>query len=189
MIKKWWPFAVGFIVIAGILTFALQQILVKTTLSEQEVITRVESLYNGKVEEVTKEDAHYNVIFADGSNVYEVQVDEEQGTFQDLNLILIRNDGAEVAVDNNAANQKSDANSSTAPNSEAGTSSTSATRITAQDAQSLALQQMTGELEEIEYFQSADGGYYIIEIDDGEIEASFQIHAITGKILSVVYDD
>lgn len=204
MIKKWWPAALGIIAIAVILTFALQQILVKTSLTEQEVINRVESLYNGKVEEITKNKSQYNVIFADGSKVYEVQVDEEQGTFQHLKLLLIRDDNMEVVVDSDDTKEDLNGNSNTesngasssptdqepnTSNSSEDTSTNNVTRITAATAQSLALQQMTGEVEDVEYFQSADGGYYIVELENEKIEAAFQIHAITGKILSVVYDD
>ena len=202
MIKKWWPAALGIIAIAVILIFALQQILVTTTLTEQEVINRVESLYNGKVEEITKNKSQYNVIFADGSNVYEVQVDEEQGTFQHLKLLLIRDDNTEVVMDdhvdtkadlnsnsNTASNGASSSPTDQGPDTTNSSETNNVTRITAAAAQSLALQQMTGEVEDVEYFQSADGGYYIVELENEELEAAFQIHAITGKILSVVYDD
>ena len=40
------------------------------------------------------------------------------------------------------------------------------------------------------YEKTNDGGYYLIEIEaaDGQ-EGTFQIHAISGKIMSVTWDD
>ncbi|WP_342508127.1 PepSY domain-containing protein [Sporosarcina sp. FSL K6-2383] len=58
----------------------------------------------------------------------------------------------------------------------------------------IALGQLKGEVEDVEFVQTSDGGYYLVEIDsdqddDHEDEATIQIHAISGKILSVTWDD
>ena len=55
----------------------------------------------------------------------------------------------------------------------------------------IALGQLKGEVEDVEFVQTSDGGYYLVEIDDDDQddEATFQIHAISGKILSVTWDD
>lgn len=243
MIKRWAPTFVGVVAVAGILMFSLQQIFVKTTLNEQEVINRVESLYNGTVEDITKNPHHYNVVFSDGTKVYEVQVDEEQGTFNDLTLLADRasssaseneqNNEALVENENNDFKDKQEVataeNGQTPPDSpkpnsssppantgstgtSTGSSSESASgstqsnqqtnptpapapqpakpvQISASSAEQIALKQMNGELEDTKFYNTADGGYYIVEVETEEQEAAFQIHAITGKILSVVYDD
>lgn len=61
--------------------------------------------------------------------------------------------------------------------------------ITAAKAQQIALKQLAGEVDDIEYVRTSDGGYYLIDIEAEEEDATFQIHAVTGKILSVSYDD
>lgn len=235
MIKKWTPLIVGIVAVTGILLFALQQIFVKTTLTEQEIINRVESLYNGSVEDITKNARHYNVVFSDGTKVYEVIVDEEQGTFRDLIFLADRagslttnneldeskfveneetgsTEKKEVATNeqeqtssiskpptlegdaNNSANSESNSDTSTSSelNSSQPTPALPATppvRISDSAANEIALTQLNGQIEDTDFYSTADGGYYIVEIETEEQEAAFQIHAITGKILSVVYDD
>ena len=50
--------------------------------------------------------------------------------------------------------------------------------------------QLKGEVDNIDFVQTTDGGYYLVEIEnDQDEEATFQIHAISGKILSVTWDD
>lgn len=68
------------------------------------------------------------------------------------------------------------------------------TLITREEAIEIALGQLRGEVEYVNFQQTDDGGFYLIEIeqdnDEGEdLEAVFQIHAVTGEILSVVWDD
>jgi len=62
--------------------------------------------------------------------------------------------------------------------------------ISEKQAMKIALGQLKGEVEDIEFVRTNDGGYYLVEIDDNkDNEATFQIHAISGKILSVTWDD
>lgn len=67
--------------------------------------------------------------------------------------------------------------------------------ITREEAIEIALEQLYGEVEYVKFQQTDDGGFYLVEIeqdddDDGDdLEAVFQIHAITGKIISVEWDD
>lgn len=67
--------------------------------------------------------------------------------------------------------------------------------ITREQAIEVALGQLQGEVEYVTFEQTADGGFYLVEIeqddDDGDddLEAIFQIHAITGEIMTVTWDD
>lgn len=61
--------------------------------------------------------------------------------------------------------------------------------ITSEDAKQIALSQLDGTVEYIVYEESSDGGYYLVEIDGDNAEKTFQIHAISGKILSVSQHD
>lgn len=234
MFKKYLFIGILSIVAAAVLFYALQQILTTTTLSKQEVINRVESLYEGQVEDIYRVDTHYRVVFTKGQDVYEVQVEEEKGTFQQLDLIAQRETNVAISsgesnkpnTGNSASDDESKTNSSsdkTANNSNTNstppskptqpidnkkpsstTSSSSSkpnntqapnkspaspVRISEATAKQIALNNMKGEIEDIEFFNTADGGYYIVEVENDNQEASFQIHAVTKKILSVVYDD
>lgn len=59
----------------------------------------------------------------------------------------------------------------------------------------IARAQLNGEVDDVEFVQTSNGGYYLVEIevDDEDDErgdgAVYQIHAISGKILSVTWDD
>ena len=72
-------------------------------------------------------------------------------------------------------------------------SSTKNTLITREEAIEIALGQLYGEVEYVKFIDNEDGGYYLVEIeqdrDDDDIEAVFQIHAITGKIMTIDGDD
>lgn len=67
------------------------------------------------------------------------------------------------------------------------------TLITQAQAIKIALGQLAGEVEDVDFVKQADGGYYLVEIeqdrDDDDLEAVFQIHAITGKVMSVKWED
>ncbi|WP_298826671.1 PepSY domain-containing protein [uncultured Planococcus sp.] len=63
--------------------------------------------------------------------------------------------------------------------------------ITRDEAVRLAKNTLDGELQEAEFVQTEDGGYYLVEIenDQTEQEATIQIHAIRGDTMSVEWDD
>ena len=67
------------------------------------------------------------------------------------------------------------------------------TLITQGQAVDLALGQLKSELvdevDDVSYEKTEDGGYYLIEIDTkDDREVTFQIHAISGKIMSVTWE-
>lgn len=53
----------------------------------------------------------------------------------------------------------------------------------------IALQQLNGEVDSVDYEETADGGYYLVEVETKDDEAVFQIHAVSGKVMSVTWDD
>lgn len=63
--------------------------------------------------------------------------------------------------------------------------------ITRDEAVRLAKNTLDGELQEVEFVQTEDGGYYLVEIenDQTEQEATIQIHAIRGDTMTVEWDD
>ncbi|OCS91642.1 PepSY domain-containing protein [Caryophanon latum] len=63
------------------------------------------------------------------------------------------------------------------------------TQMTSDEALRIATARFAGSVEQIEFVPSSNGGYYDIELEAGDQEVTMQIHALTGDILSVVYDD
>src|SRR5690606_26226610 len=52
---------------------------------------------------------------------------------------------------------------------------------------------MVGEVDDVDFVNSTDGGYYLVQIDidtdDDMDEVTYQIHAISGKVMTVTWDD
>ncbi|WP_339220406.1 PepSY domain-containing protein [Paenibacillus sp. FSL W7-1332] len=71
-----------------------------------------------------------------------------------------------------------------------GASEPPATMITKEYAIKLSLEKVPGTVEDVEYRESKSSRYYLVEIEraDGR-EATIQVHAITGKIMTVTWDD
>lgn len=65
--------------------------------------------------------------------------------------------------------------------------------LTEQQAIQIALRQLKGEVDDVDFVETSEGGYYLVEIEidveDGPDQATYQIHAISGKIMSVTWDD
>ncbi|KOY84190.1 PepSY domain-containing protein [Lysinibacillus macroides] len=61
--------------------------------------------------------------------------------------------------------------------------------LSAQHAIHIAQQQLEGEVDSVDFEETAEGGYYLVEIETKDDEATFQIHAVSGKVMSVIWDD
>lgn len=61
--------------------------------------------------------------------------------------------------------------------------------ITEQQAIQIALGQLAGEVDSVDFEETAEGGYYLVEIETQDDEATFQIHAVSGDILSITWED
>ena len=62
--------------------------------------------------------------------------------------------------------------------------------IKKQQAITIAKTQLNGEVQYTTYEETADGGYYLIEIEsEDDREAVIQVHGVSGEILSVTWDD
>lgn len=67
--------------------------------------------------------------------------------------------------------------------------------ISREQAIEIALGQLQGEVDYVTFEQTEDGGFYLVEIEQDDdhggddLEAVFQIHAISGEIITVTWDD
>lgn len=63
--------------------------------------------------------------------------------------------------------------------------------LSQQEAIAIAKETLDGEVQEVEFTETTDGGYYLIEIENEELdkEATVQIHAIRGETMTVEWDD
>ena len=179
--------------LAVLFIIAVRHITEDTSLSEKQIASRVEALYGGVVDNTIKQDDVYFVTFSTAQATYEVTVDEANGRFS--NLTLIHEQPAVVQDDTNdgettsAPQPDSQVEPSDPPKPSTPTTEHKPILLTEQQVISIASAQFTGEVEDVDFENAADGGYYLVEIDTAEEEVTVQIHAITGKILSVSFDE
>ena len=62
--------------------------------------------------------------------------------------------------------------------------------LSEQQAKDIALQQVSGDVDDIELKQSGDSRYYLVEIETREDkDAVIQVNAVTGKVMSITWDE
>lgn len=166
-----WLLLPAILIIVLITWTATTQITRETILSETQAASRVETFYNGHVQHSIKKGTHYFITFTTDFGVYEVAVDEENGRFSQLHLIQ------KTVPAENSPEEARKPEVQEQP------------RITHEQAQQIALQAYPGEIEAITLQQSADGGYYLVEVDSETTDVILQIHALTGIILTVSFEN
>ena len=203
------------ILVIGIISlsyYAYNQIMTRTTFGEAEIANRVESLFNGKVHEVTKRNEQYEVTFSKNDFLYEVTVDVTEGTFSKIELIkegknksqpIEKEEQAqtekqveeEVQVETETPVEKNTEENANLPEEEKANEQSTNEKtevvkpLTKQEVTKIARSKFGGEVEEIQFVDTNDGGYYNVEIENDEDDATLQIHALTGAILTITYDD
>ena len=151
--------------------YAYNQIISKTTFGEAEIKNRVSSLYNGEVQAIAKKKDQYEVTFRKNDYIYQVLVNEEEGTFSDLKVIK---EGAKKEID--ASEETPAEQEELKP-------------LTKEEVVKIARSQFAGSVDDIEFVATDDGGYYNVDLENQEDEATLQIHALTGEIITIKYDD
>jgi len=61
----------------------------------------------------------------------------------------------------------------------------SSTVISIERAKQIALFQLSGTVQSVTYKDTSDGGYYLVFVNGSNMDATFEIHGISGKVLSV----
>ena len=186
--------------------YAYNQIMTKTTFGETEIRNRVESLFNGEVQSIAKTTERYEVTFLKDDFLYKVSVDETEGTFRQITLLeegtAKVEEPEEQSVEEEtktekptkeeyAGNELPKEETMDEPTKEPiKTEQPEALKpLTPKQASEIARSKFYGEVDEIEFVNTDDGGYYNVDIDNGEDEATLQIHALTGEVLTITYDD
>ena len=190
--------------------YAFNQIITRTTLREAEVEKRVESLFNGEVKDVTKTNEQYKVTFSKNDFLYEVSVDEVAGTFSNIELIKKGNeekaekDQVPSEEEKSAVEQKIESEGEKTEKEQNNTEPPEVEEIeeqpkkdepeavkllTKQQVIQIARSKFNGEVDELEFVWTNDGGYYNVDMENEEDEVILQVHALTGEILTITYDD
>ena len=159
--------------------YAYNQIITKTSFGETDIKNRVSSLYNGEVQAITKKNKQYEVTFEKEDNVYQVMVNEAEGTFSELTVIK---EGAEQA-------EQTEITEETTPAGEKPAEPEEIKPLTEAQVRDIARSKFNGSVDEVEYVTTDEGGYYNVDMENEEDEATLQIHALTGEIITITYDD
>ena len=162
---------ISFIVLVIFMIYAMQQLQSNTALTKEQMTIQIEKVYQGTVGSLIKKNDYYVADFEKNGSTYEVQINPYNGEFSKLQAIYI----AEITVK---------------PDDTAVENTAQQPLLTEAQAIDIALKEMKGHVDSVKFKETTDGGNYFIEIEqDHDDEVKIQIHAITGKILSIQYDD
>lgn len=60
--------------------------------------------------------------------------------------------------------------------------------LTKEEAITIAKKKLNGTVDEVSFYDTSDGGYYLVEIEGNDKDAEIQIHAVSGKVISTTWD-
>lgn len=143
-------------------------------LTETEAIEFAQAAESGEVDEVR---------YVQESNAYNIELlsDTEKKM-----IIVSAVDGKIVDI------QKEARSTAAAAETPAEEPAAEPERIISQNAAiAIAKETLNGQVDDVEFVQTDDGGYYLVEIEDDatDREAKIQIHAIRGETMTVEWDD
>ncbi|RAR42531.1 PepSY domain-containing protein [Paenibacillus sp. MDMC362] len=179
-----------------------------SAMSADEVVEEVLSQYpGGEITKTALDGGVYRLELQSATGTYEMTVDARQGdivSIEQRDKTAVKPDpepGGPREPDqptepnpDTPASEPADNGDKGAADGESGngsgTSEPPATMITKESAIKLSLEKVPGTVEDVEYRESKSSRYYLVEIEraDGR-EATIQVHAITGKIMTVTWDD
>ncbi|MCH7321841.1 PepSY domain-containing protein [Solibacillus sp. MA9] len=165
-------FIVTMIILTMFVVLAVKQLTTPKQLTIAEISKQVEQSYNAEIVSVVEKSDEFVTSFKKDGSVFEVSVNNETGQFSELTIIQQNN---VPPTENTTEEQPSQPQIPTI--------------LTEQQVIEIALNEISGEIDSADFENTTDGGYYFVEMEQGNQEITIQIHAITGKILSIQYDD
>ncbi|MGM0897711.1 MAG: PepSY domain-containing protein [Bacillota bacterium] len=143
-------------------------------LSEEQAIEAATAAESGEVKEIQ---------YVGNENRYEIEIHSET----ERKFLAISEDTGEVL------NVRKEALAAPVePGQDSASGQQELERIISERAAiAIAKETLNGTVDEVEFIQTTDGGYYLVEIDDdaSELEATIQVHAIRGETMTVEWDD
>ncbi|WP_084783103.1 PepSY domain-containing protein [Bacillus dakarensis] len=210
--RKNWLFMIG----AGVLLIAIligvqkwqEGSVAAEALTKEEAQRMVEEKYSGKVLNITMEDQQFNVDLERGDVIYKVLIDGNSGEV--LSLEKLQN--KETVDKETADSKKTDSPSKEQieetppkPNekepvqqnpgdqgkvTESIKTEEPPKKLSENEAVQIALTQIQGEIDDVEIRNINGAAYYFVEVESGDDrEGLVQIHAITGEVKSITWDE
>lgn len=151
------------------------------SLSKKEAEKLIETRYKGKVTKLDQEGGLYNIEMVREDVLYSIKLSLSSGEVVSIDKTGNTQTPSEVPP---AEEQP------VPPQTNGGDGNGTASTITEDEAVGIALQQVAGIVDDVELETEDAFPYYLVEIDtNDEREADIQIHAITGEVLSVSWED
>ncbi|WP_194841630.1 PepSY domain-containing protein [Sporosarcina obsidiansis] len=232
---KWWkrpwvlPILLTIVIVAGS-NWYIKQLMQEDTVPKEVVKTRLETMYQGSVEQITEVGAGYEAEILRNGALYRATVDHKTGKVRALTLlkeaqpevaVIPTEDEEEKAsetpvVENKPARVESDPvpkpqdKQETIPTEKPTSPPATAQKpvekpaptqkksiiLTERQAANIALNRLNAkvpvEVDDIDFVETTQGGYYLVELEldtDADLdEVVYQIHAISGKVISESWD-
>ncbi|MCP3761772.1 PepSY domain-containing protein [Domibacillus sp. A3M-37] len=155
--------------VAAAAVFFLYQLFRQPDVTMAEAGEKLAQQYNGTVIKSTEENGQFVYMIQVAEGEYKVAVDSETGELSGMTRT----------------------NQEAAPSKEPKQGSENTTRqLTPEEAGQIALKQVPGVIDEVELGDEEEAGSYIVDIDaeNGE-EATVQVNAVSGDVISISWDD
>ncbi|WP_107943265.1 PepSY domain-containing protein [Metasolibacillus fluoroglycofenilyticus] len=193
MNKKMIIILIATCIISYVLFTRLNSVNQKQPLSEADVQAHIDKLYAGEVKSIVMQEDIAVVSFATQEGIYQVNINLENSRPSNLAIVhqfVGQTDDKEVAQENLAEEESaSKPSEQQTAKPEQNNNQNKNYLISEQQAIQIALKEQAGVVDNVDFKKTDDGGIYEIDIEHGDYETTFIIHAITGKILSVEFDD
>lgn len=161
-------------------------------------VATLELVESAPVQQISEEEASQAALAAESGELDGIEYDQESNSYQvaitseteQKTLTISAEDGEVLDVQKEPLEPQAEPSES--PDAPPPDANEEPERIISQDAAiAIAKETLNGTVDEIEFIQTADGGYYLVEIDHEatEREATIQIHAIRGETMTVEWDD
>jgi uncharacterized membrane protein YkoI len=154
-------------------------------LSVAEARDKIQDLYKGEIIEVTEHKTTYRMTLLLDTGIYEIEIDRDTGEIG--RVTRIKKDPKDSNIDPEINESENPASPKTNEQPE---SEIPAQQISEAEAIGISLANVTGEVDDVDLEQSGGETYYLVKIKtvNGD-EGTVQIHAITGEVMSISWDD
>ncbi|WP_212934220.1 PepSY domain-containing protein [Robertmurraya siralis] len=183
---NWKKMSIGLVVIfvVVILTWQLLRLMtVEQTVSAEEAKNKVQELYKGEIVNIEETAEVYQITIKLDTGKYEIEIARNTGDIGKLNRVS-------KAVANTPEEQSSEGGGEVVTPESPPEEQKEQTHISKEEAISIALSQVKGEIDDVDIEQSNGLNYYLVEIEtNNDREATVQINAISGEVMSITWDD
>lgn len=154
-------------------------------MSASEAEEKVEQLYTGEVITTLERDDRFLITLSLSGGEYELVLDRKSGDILSMTKTKSSpNNHSDTTTEEGIETGEEEPSEPTPAKEEP------PSQITEQEAIGIALEKMTGTVEEVELEVSNGVLYYLVEIEaNDQQEATIQVHSITGEVISITWDD